>query len=395
MKNFKVAWPKRGHNYLKEEITELGDLIIDHNLDLTQGSNVSKFESEFGSFIGSKKCVALMSAAHALDLIAIKIKSKTNKRKILMPAHTYCATANAFLRQGFEIEWLDIDKDSLTVEPKQLDDKISDDVAAVVIVHLYGYMTKNIQKISETCKDHNIYLVEDCAQSLGAFLDGKHAGNFGDFACFSFHSQKNLTTLGEGGMVVCSDNEDYNDFKELRINGHFPFQEKKKYWLPAMVDVVETIPGVVPMKSTMNESQALIGRLILKRLNALLAKRRKYAMMFKDNVKSDIITFQKDIGEENHAHHLLPIRINSSKFDRDDLIEVLSSDYGINAIVQFYPLNRYHLFRSNSLSKGDLTQTDLFFDNMISVPFSPTLDESDIIYMVKSLNAALALLDSK
>ena len=84
MKNFKVEWPKRGHNYLKSEIDEISNMLTNDNLGLTQGENVNQFECDFGNYIGNENCVAVMSAAHALDLIAMKIKSQTNKTSSLL-----------------------------------------------------------------------------------------------------------------------------------------------------------------------------------------------------------------------------------------------------------------------------------------------------------------------
>ena len=392
MSDFKVEWPKRGHDYIKEETLAVSELLVNENIGLTQGENVNKFEKEFGDYIGNDNCVAVMSAAHALDLIAIKIKSKTNKNKVLIPAHTYCATALSFIRQGFEIIWVDINPDSFTVDMDEIKNEYlqHDNIAALVIVHLYGYMSNNMQEIKNLCTSNEIILVEDCAQSLGAFTENSiHCGNFGDYSCFSFHAQKNLTTLGEGGMLVCLNKNEKEEFKQLRINGHFPFENKTKYWLPAMVDVVQTIESVTPLKSTMNESQALIGRLVLKRIDKLLKKRRDYALKFKNNVKFDSISFQKNIGSAFHAHHLLPIRVNSKHFDRDDVIEILSTHYGIQAIVQFYPLNRYDFFVKNDLQTSKLKETDLFFDNMLSLPFSPTISESEINYMIDSFNETI------
>ena len=385
--NFNISWPSRGHNYLEEEINKLSK-FLNSDFTLTQSNYVNQFEKDFGEYISNSNTIALMSAAHSLDLIAKRIKSRTKKRKILIPAHTYCATALSFIREGFKVKFIDIDEDELVVNNKIIENNLEDDVAAVVVVHLYGLVSTDIKRISETCFKNNVYLVEDCAQAMGGFLNGIHCGNFGDYACFSFHSQKNLTTLGEGGMLVCKDKSEINIFKELRINGHRMFERDNPsdYWKPAMIDVVETVKNIIPMKSTMNESQALMGIQVLKRFKKLKEYRRKISQLLYDGLLDlDSFRFQKLTGSKQHANHLFPIKLINNKIDRDYLINKLSVDYGIQAIVQFYPLNRYDLFKKNKITTDSLTNTNNFFDNMLSLPFSATITTHQVDVMVSSI----------
>jgi len=328
-----------------------------------------------------------MSAAHALDLIAKRIKSLTNKNKILIPAHTYCATALSFIREGFKVKFIDIDPNTFVVNNEIIKNNIDEDVAAVVVVHLYGLVSNQIKDISETCKENKIFLVEDCAQSFGGFNGKIHCGNYGDYSCFSFHSQKNITTLGEGGMLVCKRNEEVDIFKEIRINGHRPFiRSNNKYWKPAMIDVVESVKNIVPMKSTMNESQAIIGLSVLNRYSKIKEYRRKLAKFFYDELNDfKSISFQQKVGTVEHANHLLPIKFLSKKINRDKIIEKLSNDYKIQAIVQFYPLNRYDFFKNQNTKNDGLVNTNNFFDNMLSLPFSATITFDDADYMIDSV----------
>ena len=114
---------------------------------------------------------------------------------VIIPAHTYCASALAFTRRGAIIRWADIRIDTLTVSIESIKSLVNEKTKAIVVVHLYGLMCPDINKIVEYAKNEKLYVVEDCAQSLGAKLNDKHCGTFGDIACYSFHAQKNLTTL--------------------------------------------------------------------------------------------------------------------------------------------------------------------------------------------------------
>ena len=357
---------------------------------LTQGPNVSKFESIFKEQFIEKSAIAVMSAAHALDLIALRIKALTSKRTIVCPAHTYTASALGFLRAGFNIHLVDIDKDDWTINDNFADDLNNSDIAGIVVVHLYGKAAKHTQKIRDFCDQNEVYMIEDCAQAIGAKYSEYSVGQLGDFSCFSFHSQKNITTLGEGGMLV-TDHKYSNDFRELRINGHRPFQRELEdpYWLPAMVDTVESVEGILPMKSTMSEAQGLAGYLVFSRYHYLHEHRYKLLRTFKGSLSCyNKVVFQEGIDDPGHARHLLPLRVLD--YSRDELIAKLYGSYGIKAIVQYYPLNRYDLFkRNNNVSHGSLVNTDEFFDNMISIPFSATLAEKEMLYMANALNEIL------
>lgn len=390
MNKMVIDWPSRGHGYLESEIASLSDFLKNDKTSLTQNSNVVEFENVFSSQFTGRKAIALMSAAHALDLIALRLSTLTNKKTIICPAHTYTASALSFLRAGFKVHLVDIDAHDWTISDDFSRGIDKSEVAGVVVVHLYGKASKNSGKVREFCNENNAFMIEDCAQALGAKYDGVNVGQLGDFSCFSFHSQKNITTLGEGGMLVTHDNY-ANEFKELRINGHRPYDRKpsEPYWLPAMVDTVETIEGILPMKSTMSESQALMGRLVFSRYSDLHAHRHQLIKTFHAALKcNDKVALQEGILDNEHARHLLPLRI--IHFDRNELISQLFEDYSIKAIVQYYPLNRYDLFKKNpNVTKGDLVHTDEFFDNMISLPFSATLSSKEMLYMANALNEIL------
>ena len=391
MKKKQIDWPSRGHSYTSEEIGILGDFLSSENTSLSQSNYVIEFEEKFNKQFINKSSIALMSAAHAIDLIALKIRSSTEKRTIICPAHTYCASALGFLRAGFNLVFVDIDPEDFTISLDSFYGKVDlKDLAGIIVVHLYGKASKSSSIIRTFCDANDVYMVEDCAQALGATYNDHYVGQLGDFACFSFHSQKNITTLGEGGMLVVS-SSDEGIFKELRINGHKPFlrENNKPYWLPAMVNTVETIGCVIPMKSTLSESQALIGSLVLDRYSELQLKRKELVNTFLSNLECvNYFKFQEGLTDESHARHLLPFKVIN--YDRDKLISVLFEKYNIKAIVQYYPLNRYHLFKNNSNVKSlDLENTNDFFDNMISIPFSSTLKKDDMIYMAKSLNEIL------
>ena len=120
-------------------------------------------------------------------------------------------------------------------------------------------MPCDIDSIKKICKKKKIILIEDCAQSLGAKIKNKYTGTYGDMSVFSFHQQKNMTTLGEGGMLVVNNKKFQKYIPGLRHNGHRAYPNKKKYWKPAMVDVYEDLRGVAPFNFPMTEITSVKG----------------------------------------------------------------------------------------------------------------------------------------
>ena len=385
----KIDWPHRGHAYSKQEIDVVVDIMSNPKVQLTQGSSVLKFEKDFMNYLGSENAFSLMSAAHGLDISANLIEIQKGD-EVIIPAHTYCATALAYARRGAIIKWADICPDSLTVTLESISKLITSKTKAVVVVHLYGLMCPDIYKISDFLKSKNIFLVEDCAQSLGASFKEKNCGTIGDIGVFSFHSQKNLTTLGEGGMIVVKDQGLAKHVKGLRLNGHAPFTNKEEYWLPAMTNVDEDMPGIWPIKSSMNEAQGAIGSLIIERMDSLTDSRRSLSEFFRTELKNqDELKFQDIHSETAHSHHLLPARCISDNWNRDDLIKILYNKFNIKCVIQYYPLNRYDLFKKNGMGNASVPNTDAFYDNMISIPFSLTFSEEENNYLVNSIKESI------
>jgi dTDP-4-amino-4,6-dideoxygalactose transaminase len=386
--NIRVDWPARGHGYTEEEIQAVVEVMRASGQALTNGPHVQRFEEAFADYLGAQRAFSTMSCAHALDIAAMLADIQPGD-EVVIPAHTYCASALAFARREAVIRWADLDADSLTLAPESLRRLCNDKTKAVVLVHLYGLLSPHVEQIAEFCRQQGIVLIEDCAQAMGSQLGGRHCGTFGDIGCYSFHAQKNLTTLGEGGMMVVKDAEWAARVPGLRLNGHAPFANQTEYWLPAMGNVDLDMEATWPIKSTMNEAQAAVGELVLGRLDALTAQRRKRGLAFREAMSEfPELRFQAIHAAEAHSHHLLPARYDGEQ-GRDALIRMLSREYGIKAIIQYYPLNRYDLFRKTGHGQADVPETDRFFDNMVSFPFSMEIDDADFYYMIESVRSAL------
>ena len=145
---------------------------------------------------------ATSSGAGSLEITADLIDIRPGD-EIIIPAHTYIATAIPYARRGAKLVWADIDINTRVVSAKTILDKISPKTKAIVVVHLYGLCVE-MDEIMAIAKQRNIWVIEDCAQALGSSYKNKKCGTFGHLSIYSFHAQKNITTLGEGGMLLTS-----------------------------------------------------------------------------------------------------------------------------------------------------------------------------------------------
>lgn len=363
---------------------------------LTMGPYLKEFEDNFARYIGVQYAFGLNNCTAALELAAMISGVKEND-EVILPAHTFTATALPFMRRKAKLVFADIDPETFVMDVEDAKTKITDKTRVIVPVHLYG-LPVQMDELMSIAQHYNLMVVEDCAQAPGAEFNGKKVGSFGHFGCFSFHSQKNITTLGEGGMIVTNDENFSEQILGLRKIGQRPFKDQTKYWKPAMSNIVEAIEGELPYNFALAEMQAFAGNLLLKRIDDIRERRRTYMNRIVTSLDeySELI-FQKIPPNCRSSHHLLPARYNGTDYGttRDDLIEVLYEQYGIKCVVQYYPLYRYELFQKNGCSKRICPRSDDFFDNMVSFPFWSDMSEDDLAYLIASIKEALSFLRRK
>ena len=350
----------------------------------------------FQIILEKKNVFAVSSAAAALEIISLLLNIKKDD-EIIIPAHTYCASAIPFARQGAKIVWGDIDLNTRVIDIKDIKNKITSKTKAIVIVHLYGFAC-DFTKIIPFCKKRKIKIIEDCAQSLGAEIGKKKVGSIADFSCYSFHAQKNITTLGEGGMIYVKNNDLAAKVPGLRHNGHCDFKFKRKnYWTPAMGNLDLDIQGKWPFKFTLSEIQCGAGVVMLKKLDKLNNIRIKRAKKLITSLsKFQELKFNSSFKSKRHVYHLLSAFYKpSKKVNRDNLIEILYKKYSVKCAVQYYPLYKYPLFKKMRFGKHKCPNTEIFFKNMISFPFHVWMSNKEFNYLVKSIERSILELRKK
>jgi dTDP-4-amino-4,6-dideoxygalactose transaminase len=384
-----LPWSGRGIDYTDEDI-EAVVRVMKHSDPQTQGQYLSRFENVFSTYHGGIDSFATSSGAGSLEISADLIDIKPGD-EVIIPAHTYVASAIPYARRGAKLVWADIDLQTRTVSAKTIKDKVTSKTKAIVVVHLYGLCVDmdEIVKLAHKC---NAWLIEDCAQALGSSYKGKKCGTFGHISIFSFHAQKNITTLGEGGMIATTVSSFSKKIPGLRHNGHRAFPSRKHYWKPAMVDVDFDIDNTWPHNFSIGEAQCALGISLMKRLDEI-NKRRKSLADQVINGLSDCyeLEFQKIPEGSTHVYSNLCILFSNEGNDvnRDQLIGLLSDKYRIQPVVQNNPLYRYPMMVKAGFGDSDCPNSDFFFDNMLSLPFYEWYTEEHIKYLIDSVQKAV------
>lgn len=383
----KVEMPAVQSRHTEEEIQAAARAMRECKT-YSQGDELNAFEKEFADYLGASRAAGLSSATAALEMAAV-ISRVGEGDEVVMPAHTFVSSAVPFGRTGARIVWADIDPGTRVVSMDTIRPCLTDKTRVVLVTHLYG-LCAEIGELADVCRERGILLVEDCAQSPGAERGAKKAGTFGDFGCFSFHTHKNMTTLGEGGMLVCRSEEHDVVARKMRWMGNWPFAEdREKYWAPAMGDLVAPMPGAWPLNYCLGEIQAAVGRVVLRRLDGVNENRRAQADRFRSALADcPELSFQEVSEPRSHVYHLMAARVDG--INRDDLMTLLFEKYDIKCIVQYIPLYRTPLFREFGFDKADCPNSDAFFDNMISFPWWTEMPEDVLDYVIESVRAAVS-----
>jgi dTDP-4-amino-4,6-dideoxygalactose transaminase len=201
-------------NYLQNILEDI-KLCLESG-ELTQGHYLSEFETEMKNISGTEYAIGVNSGGTALELVlkAICIKDK----EVIVPTDTFIATASSVIQAGGKPMFADIRKETLCLDIEDVLRKITGKTAGIIMVHMFGLIDPDLEKIKNVCKDKVLFLVEDAAHAHGASIDGKKAGNLGDAGCFSFYATK-IATTGEGGMITTNNKEMYEELLRLRNHG--------------------------------------------------------------------------------------------------------------------------------------------------------------------------------
>ncbi|MDP6152349.1 MAG: DegT/DnrJ/EryC1/StrS family aminotransferase [Phycisphaeraceae bacterium] len=360
-------------------------------IGVPNGPENEAFEKDFAAMMGCADAVALSSCSSALELAA-NMSQLGPDDDVIIPAHTYVATAVPFARTGANITWADIDANSRVLSADSVRSLVRDQTRAVVAVHLYG-MPVDMDAIMEVADEYGLIVVEDCAQAPGATYKGRRVGSIGDYGCFSFHSAKNITTLGEGGMLAVKEAHDGEVARRLRWMGNWPWEAgRERDWVPSGNNLVVPMPGQWPVNFCLSEISAAVGRAMLKRLDAINEQRRHQANRLIDALADyPELDFPHADYEHEHVYYMAPACYDGGAHGKshDDLIELLRNKYKLHTNVGNWPLYRSELFDQFGFGEADVPEVDRFYDNMVIFPWWSDMPDDLIDDMASRTRAAM------
>jgi dTDP-4-amino-4,6-dideoxygalactose transaminase len=343
------------------------DLAIKKVLDSGQfvlGDSVLEFEKSLANFIGTEYCAGVANGTDAIE-IAIRALDLPPKSKIICAANAGYYASTAILSSGLIPEYVDVDFETMNVSLESLQEvfKFSTAVNAIIVTHLYGNPIQDIIEIANWCKLNKIALIEDCAQAIGATVNGKKVGSFGDVSAFSFYPTKNLGALGDGGAVLTNREDLFSRVVKLRAYG---WSSKYK---------VSVNGG---RNSRLDEMQAAILSCFLKNLDDENIRRKSIADIYIHEINNPKLRLpQHSIGS---VFHLFVIRTDS----RARFINHLEKNRIGSAVHYPIPDHKQELNTSFNLN---LPESERCSREVLSIPLHPYLSESDIRRVIGAVNS--------
>jgi len=368
-----------------DEDIEAVDRVIRRGAFWAVGPEIEEFEKAMAKYVGRKYAVSFNSGTSALHAIMLACKIGLHD-KVIVPAFTFIATANAPLFTGGIPCFADIESTSFALDAEKVSELIDGEVKAVMPVHYGGTPCRDITQLRELTQQQKILLIEDAAESIGSTINGTKVGSFGDAAMFSFCGNKIITT-GEGGMVITDSGTIYERLKLARSHGRL---ESEPYFLTVKtLDYVE-----LGYNWRMPTMIAALGLSQLKKLEKVISLRQERAAYYSKNLsRIKWIQVPHSMSRCRHVHQMYTIRVSLGKKVRDTLREFLAKK-GIMTKVYFEPVHLTHFYRENFGHKsGELPITERLSDEVLTLPIYPTMTHEKMDYVTDSIMEFAATLE--
>jgi dTDP-4-amino-4,6-dideoxygalactose transaminase len=360
----------------------------------TSGEACIRFEKEFAEYCGTTHARAVSNGTAALFLSLVGVGLKPGDRILTTPL-TWIATAAAGVTLGAEVDFVDIDPVTYNMDPKKLAEKITPNTKAVLPVHLYGQCC-DMDPILALAKQHGFAVVEDACHAVGAEYKGRKAGSMGTTGCFSFHEQKNMSTLGEGGMITTSDDAVFERIALYRSHctrvygrstkycslDETKFPMGKRFWYQDFDDCGYNF--------RMTDMQGAVGSVQLRKLDELNARRIRNAALITEGLK-DVpgLTLPTVAPGNKHVFHLYPVQIDPEVYGmtKDDFVYTMLHERGVKVGTHYIPLHYATAFQSRGFRKGQFPVVEAVAERLITLPINPRQTPEAIEYLVESVKA--------
>ncbi|MFV2059565.1 MAG: DegT/DnrJ/EryC1/StrS family aminotransferase [Gammaproteobacteria bacterium] len=324
------------------------------NAQFILGPNVKEFELESAKYLGVKHAISCASGTDALHL-ALVAAGIGEGDEVITTSFTFIATAEAICYVGATPIFVDVLPDSFNIDPGCIQAAITAKTKAIIPVHIFG-QPANMDAIMKIANDNNLKVIEDCAQSFGADIDGKMTGGIGLAGCHSFFPSKNLGCYGDGGMVTTNDNDIADKLLTLRNHG----------------SNVRYHHDIIGYNSRLDELQAVILRSKLKNIASYNENRRRVGLLYSELLKEYVQPPIED-GIGTHVYHQYTILTGK----RDVIMEALSKKDIASAVYYPIPLHQQNVFKDDC-ANVTLPVTDKIVSQCMSLPVYPELSNEQV-----------------
>lgn len=354
---------------LKRQFADIKDEVlaaVTEILESTQyilGPRVSELERKIAQYHQTSDAVAVASGTDALHL-ALKALGIREGDEVITTPFTFFATAEAIIYTGATPVFADIDPVTMNIDSSKIASTITEKTKAIIPVHIFGHPA-DMTGIMEIAEKHKLFVIEDCAQSFGAEMNGKKTGSFGNAGCFSFYPSKNLGAFGDAGMVTLNDPGLADHIKVLRNHG-----SKGAY-------KHETIG----FNSRLDEIQAGILLIKFSRIDDYNRRRRNNAEFYNEYI-SDSVSKPSELPGMKHVYHQYTIRSEKRSAIQEEL-----KKKGISSVVYYpIPLHLQEALSHLGYGKGSLPVAEKAAETVLSLPMYPELEEKTIREIAEIIN---------
>ena len=353
-------YPKSIYLKYKKEINTNISKVLNSG-QYIKSNELNKFEKNFAKYINSKFAVGV---GNATDSIYIALKTLHIKQgdEVITVSHTATGTIMGILNTGATPIFCDINEQDFNIDLNAINKKISKKTKAIVVVHLYG-QSCNMEKLLLIANEKGLPVIEDCSQAAGAKYKNKYLGSIGTFGCFSFFPTKNLSCIGDGGMIV-TNNKSY--VKKIQCLREYGWDHKRN-------------AKIIGINSRLDEIQAAILNVKLKYLNKDNLERRSIANFYNNNINNSIITKPFENLFAYHVYHLYVIRVKA----RDKLIKEMNKN---NIYPGIHYIKAVHHQKLLINKKNFLPITDKVVNSVLSLPIYPGLKKRNLKEIVRIIN---------
>jgi perosamine synthetase len=355
------------------------------------GTWVKKFEDAFAAYCKTKYALAVTSATAGLHLAVVAAGVGPGDEVITTPI-SWVSTADAVALTGSSVVFADVDRVSLNIDPRSVASKITEKTRAIVVVHLYGQPC-DMDSLVELARPQGITIIEDCAHAPGATYNGRKTGSLGDIGVFSFHQQKNMTTLGEGGMVTTNDSHIFErllSFRSLCCRSYDPKGKYlgfdldrepmgKRYWYLDFEDI--------GFNFRMTDIQAAVGLVQLGRLDAWNDRRIAIAQEYGQRL-SDIRGLRLPAVGRNvkHVFHIYCVCLEDGfPLTKEDFMWEMYAGRHIKVWSHYTPIHLSTAYRNLGHKVGECPVAEEMYKRYVSLPIHPRLTDEAIDYLSRSV----------